>query len=486
MQRAWLVPALGIALTGIIGVIWFTAGPTPAPSPQPAPDRADSVAAASVEGDAPKHVLWISVDTLRGDFLGTTGHPFVKTPNLDEFATEGALFERAITAAPTTLASHTSMLTGVHPHTHGVPWNGAVVDENNVTIAEILREEGFATAGVIGAYPLGEHFGLSQGFDFWSEPQVDGAAVVDRTVQWIDNHPRARSFVFMHLWDVHHPYNCPAPYDRMYREDDLEINWDHDQLDGYRAQVRDGGEEGEAVHQALMRSYAGCVSYVDAQLGRLFDHLRETGRFDDTLVIVTADHGETMNEHRDIYSHGPTTYMTATRVPLIIRHPATAGPGTRVPMPVSSVDTFATVLEALDLPIPETAEGRSLSVMLRGNKTDFVHVFSEATRPKSAKYEEGLDWVNQRKCKGVWGGLRHLQNCPKLGEKEMYDFVEDQVETTDLLASDPILDLEAERAERLSKVLKKWAKNHGNMTTKEHGGADVSAQLEALGYVEGQ
>ena len=132
------------------------------------------------------------------------------------------------------------------------------------------------------------------------------------------------------------------------------------------------------------------------------------------------------------------------------------------------------------------AEGRSLAPLLQGKKLEYVHVFSESTRPKSASIEQGVDWVNARKCKGVWGPMRHLQNCPRLRQRELFDFHTDPGETNDLLAADPVNDEEQRRADKLFKRLKKWAAIRGEMETREHGGADVTAQLEALGYVNGQ
>ena len=127
-----------------------------------------------------KHVVVVSIDTLRADFLGTYGHPYVKSPSIDGLAAEGVVFEKHMASAPTTLASHTSLMAGVWPHTHGVPRNGFLVPLENVMLAEVLKDKGFRTAGFVGGYPLKKRYQFDQGIDHYDDrmdKRAEGIAV---------------------------------------------------------------------------------------------------------------------------------------------------------------------------------------------------------------------------------------------------------------------------------------------------------------------
>jgi hypothetical protein len=138
-----------------------------------------------------RHILLISVDTLRADFLACYGHPFVESPYLDRMAREGILFEEHISVAPTTLASHASLMTGTYPRTHGTPRNGFAVGDDNAMLADVLRNVGFETAAFIGGPPLSSCFNFQQGFDHFDEPGAgagdrNAAAVTDAALAWLE------------------------------------------------------------------------------------------------------------------------------------------------------------------------------------------------------------------------------------------------------------------------------------------------------------
>jgi len=292
-------------------------------------------------GDVVDRVVIVSFDTTRADRLGCYGYEGASTPHLDELASEAALFENAVSPVPTTLPSHSTMFTGVYPQDHGVRYNLVFrLGPEAVTLAERMRDAGFATAGFPSAYVLGKQYGLNQGFDTYPEPpggirsrettlahNGDSAGtIVDRALAWLEAHAGVdRQFLWLHFYDPHAPYLPPFPYSSTYRE----------------------------------RPYDGELAYADAQFGRFMERLRADSAWDRTLVIVVGDHGEGLHEHGERF-HANLVYESTQRVPLIIRAPGARAH--RVAEPVSLVDLMPTVLDYVG--IDTSAEFRGIS--LRG------------------------------------------------------------------------------------------------------------------------
>jgi hypothetical protein len=177
----------------------------------------------SYQGPYPRVIL-ISLDTTRADHLSCYGSPLVKTPNIDRLARESVVFRQVTSAAPTTLASHTSIMTGLYPHTHGVVRNGFTLSAENETLAQILKRSGFRTAAFLGSFALDRRFGFDRGFDVFDETfdialdarnfdqdQRRAAAVTDAALSWVEKAPREPAFLFVHYFDAHVPSGEVAP-----------------------------------------------------------------------------------------------------------------------------------------------------------------------------------------------------------------------------------------------------------------------------------
>jgi len=284
-------------------------------------------------------LLLVTLDTTRADHLGSYGYAHVDTPTLDGWAAQGVRFERCITPVPLTLPSHASLLTGLLPPSHGVHVNGdAALPSEAVTLAERLRDAGYATGAVIGAFVLDARFGLAQGFEKYDDDlsqgaqpsrygylQRDAKAVTDAALAFVRRAPRP-FFLWVHYFDPHAPY--AAPSDKSHR-----------------------GRSGTP--------YDAEISYVDSQLARLAQYLEKSGAAAHTLVVATADHGEGLWEHGEL-SHGLFVYESTLRVPLIVRFPDRRAAGTHVPQPVSLVDVAPSLLAWLGLPAPDGLDGRVL------------------------------------------------------------------------------------------------------------------------------
>ena len=260
------------------------------------------------------NVLLITIDTCRADRVGGYGNHRIRTPNLDALAERGVVFSDALCQAPITLPSHCSIMTGLNPTAHGVRDNGRFhLDESATTLAEVFRANGYQTAAFVGAFPVASKFGLAQGFDRYADEiagkrarghgtilELSAREVTMRAADWIRHAPREGGenapgahaspfFTWVHYFDPHWPYDPPAPYSTQYTS----------------------------------FPYDGEIAFVDAQIGRLLDVLDEAGVAENTIVIVTSDHGEGLGEHQE-FSHSVLLYDGAMRVPLIVA-PAQTG-----------------------------------------------------------------------------------------------------------------------------------------------------------------
>jgi len=349
--------------------------------------------------DRQKHnVLVVVVDSLRADRLGTYGHdrPGV-SPRIDGLADQGMTFERAQTAATWTLPSIASLFTGLHPLSHGTYNASEQLADPHVTLAETLGLFGYSTAGFVSGIFLNQQFGLNQGFQTWSDIPVDFSSkgprpprktsdvLVPEVLDWLKAHKREQFLLFVHLMDVHPPLDLPADGDTRAFDPDYSGLWDQESLD-LRIKKRTFGR---VVHRrggnaATMTAadvahinarYDAGVQYSDRYVGQLLDALDKHGLDDETIVVLTSDHGLDLLEHNTLFSYpSQAPYEEISRVPLIIRHPD--GPeGLRIPDPVSLVDVLPTMLDLLGLPANDGAEGRSVMPAMLGQSLAPVDLF---------------------------------------------------------------------------------------------------------------
>jgi arylsulfatase A-like enzyme len=214
-------------------------------------------------------------------------------------------------------------------------------------------------------------------------------------------------------------------------------------MDGSPAAVRRARELADRrpgvateVDLQLARLYAGEVSYLDQEVGRLLEALATAGRFEDALIVITADHGETFWEHGDRWSHGHATYETTVRVPLMLRLPRGAHAGVRVTTPVSGVDLMPTLLELAGLATPPGLDGESLVPTLSGRELSRTGSFSQGPLPAGRLERETRRWTNERKAQSVRSGSWKLVRLPAGRGEELYDLARDPGEQHDLAASD--------------------------------------------------
>ena len=419
---------------------------------------------ASPEAPATRpNVVVITVDTLRADHLGCYGFEGARTPHIDKLATDGVRAEHAVASAPTTLPSHTSIFTGLQPPAHGVRDNASfLVPDEALTLAERLKGEGYRTQAFVSAMVLHRMYNLHQGFDgyedqLWRQERDEvflnrersGARTMDLVLEWLDKAAASANdapfFLWVHLFDPHAPY---APL--------------------------------EADANAAPSPYDGEIASVDRQIGRLVESLQKKNVLDDTILVFTSDHGESLGEHGEA-THAVFIYESTVHVPLIVRYPRKLAAGKIYQGPVRLVDVMPTILGLLGLE-PSPTQGTDLSAPLAGT----------VPPPASAQYSESLHPELEYGMAPLFGIRVDQWTYIRAPRPELYDRAKDPGETRNLLdpavaESDPAgassagvqaMKLDHELAKALAE-LERQALTPKAKPVDE----DTVAMLRALGYV---
>jgi len=315
--------------------------------------------------DEMKNVLLVTIDTLRADHLGCYMSRQAKTPEIDRFSKDAVRYFDCSSVAFGTTPSHVSIMTSTYARQHGVYNNKTIMSPHSVTIAEILKDAGYHTAAFVSAIPVRSSLGLDQGFEFFDQdfdPEFNyierrAEQVTDRAIEWMRNYAgRKPFFVWVHYFDPHKEYVPPGKFKNLHLPVNKMLKGDY----GSAEQRVDKAEQA-IIYKAL---YAGEISYTDKHLGRLLDWMRTEGHYDNTMTIVTADHGETLDEPgRGLRFAHPTVYEEVVHIPLIIRTPGQEDQGGKiVRKAVCTLDILPTVMDFLDIPIPGVipVQGRSL------------------------------------------------------------------------------------------------------------------------------
>ena len=400
-----------------------------------------------------KSVLLITIDTLRADAVGAYGNRTVSTPWIDRLAAGGVRFDQAHASTVVTLPSHANILSGGYPFRHGVRENaGFRFPPSADTLATLLRARGYRTGAFVSAFPLDARFGLTRGFDVYDDrfakgdtniafrvPERPATATIAAALEWIRRRDPAEQaasaarpwFAWVHLYEPHFPYTPPEPYASQYRG----------------------------------APYFGEVAATDAALAPLLQPALDGPADADTLVVFTADHGESLGEHGEM-THGLFAYEGTLRVPLILFQRAGLGART-VAAPVRHVDILPTVLDAVGAPVPASLDGRTLLPLAAG-----------AAAEPTATYFESLSASLNRGWAPLYGVARGSLKYIDLPIPELYDLASDPAESRNLAAARPD---ETRELQRLLAALR--ADDRGASPSRER--AETREQLRSLGYLSG-
>jgi choline-sulfatase len=402
---------------------------------------------------AARHLIVVTIDTLRADRVGAYGNTTVATPNIDRIAQQGALALEASVHVPLTRPSHVSLFTGLYPSEHGIRDNVSPPLGNRVPVlAEILQQRGFRTGAFVSSIVLSRQSGLARGFNHYSDTfdigeddarflntiQKRGDQTTSEAIAWLREAGSERRFAWVHLYDPHDPYEPPEPYASRYAD----------------------------------RPYDGEVAWSDELVGRIDAALGDAGLRDDTLLVVTSDHGEGLEEHGEAV-HGFFVYETTLRVPLVVRGPGVT-PGTRVQAVARTIDLLPTMLDLLALGSAAPAvSGRTLAAAMRGAALDDEPSFAESLVPLVH-----YGWSDLRALRiGRWKYI--LAPRP-----ELYDLERDPGERQNLLQEQPAR-ARALRAGLEQRLKQEQAALRSAGTATAAIPPDLLEKLGALGYVSG-
>ena len=352
------------------------------------------LACAPGEEVRPPNVVLISIDTLRADHVGAYGYPRATTPRMDRLAAGAAVFDNAYSPAPSTLLAHASLLTGLHPETHGVLGLGDSLSQPIATLAELLRAEGYRTGAFVNCGWLDPTFGMDRGFETYdyshdqTQRHVEGRVEFGRNAEetnqqvfrWLDEDPREPFFLFVHYFDVHSdwlhlPYEAPPAFlERLavprppgFRAGDGEVS-----ASRYLVRMNERGLHYNAAERQYVTSlYDAGIAYTDAALGALLDRLEAAGQLEHTILVVLSDHGEEFQEHGQMLHD--QLFEEHVRVPLLMIFPSRdekyrGFAGTHEESTVQLEDVMPSVLAYLGIEPPDLMQGRNLLPLLEGRE----------------------------------------------------------------------------------------------------------------------
>jgi len=431
------------------------------------------------------NVLLITIDTLRADHLSCYGYRRATTPALDRLAGEGARFANAMSSGSWTPPALFSLATGAQASRHQViGWSDRMNPEIG-TVAEALAAAGYRTAlfnnhNIFFSVQREITYGFRE-VDSLSDGEFPAARLVDRTIDWLGRKESGPFFLWVHFFDPHAPFAAPAPYTEMF--------WENGQDDGgRRAEPVEGGFGAGGIPQHIYRAagfedrverliaaYDGEIGYTDAQVERLLDALDQLGLAADTLVLVTADHGEILERadtpyHGTVYfSHGTYLFQELLAVPLLVRYPARVPKGVTVEEPVGLIDIAPTLLELAGIEPTPAMVGRSLLPLLGLRRR-------ERSGPPPPLFSEELrnNWRSVR-----WGSYKLID----YGHDgyTLYDLDRDPGETRDLSREQPAV-AAALRAQLLGLSVDRPEKHSADGASRLD--AETLRKLRALGYTQ--
>ena len=439
--------------------------------------------------DTPRNLVFVLVDTLRADHMSSAGYERETSPRMDAHAATGVHFRRAQAQSSWTRPAMASIFTGLLPSQHGVLRVDAThrLGASFETLAERFRAAGFQTVSLVNNPQLGPEFGLGQGFGELVSTGRYADDLVDEAIAWIDANGAAPYFLYLHVADPHDPYRAHPAFDFLPDYEGRAYDLVDDLIEGklefaQRAAGRFHLEELEVPYKdvtedelaKMIALYDGEIAFTDRELGRLFDHLEATGQAEDTLVVLTSDHGEEFGEHGG-YFHGYTLHREVLEVPLYFTGPGVQ-PGLVRDEPVTHVDLLPTLLELFALDPPALRVGRSYAASLRGGPA-----------PELAPIVQETGFRVPHKVAWTEGDTKSILQTAQ-DTLRVYDLANDPDEHADLAA-----EREA-HARAMRTRLRDWLETqtllHERLGGSEAGGveldADLQRRLAEIGYGWGE
>jgi arylsulfatase A-like enzyme len=441
----------------------------------------------------PRNVILISLDTLRSDHLGCYGYDRNTSPSIDELSQDSALFLNTFATSPWTLPSHVSLLTALNCVNHRVYYGNQRINPSILTLADLLRSRGYFSAGLTGGGFLGSLFGFSKGFDKYqivSQILSEDAAesICAASLEWMEKHKDRNFFLFLHTYQIHDPYYRHSGISDLFLPEGTELAR-IDMTEWRLKQEKRYTPMSERFRDNLIGLYDGEIRYTDEVLIRpLLQRLKELGLYDDTIIILTSDHGEEFYEHGG-WHHTHSLYNETIKVPLLIKFPHSRHAGKRIENVVSIVDIMPTILDELGIQSKDQyMDGRSLKELLPPHNMDVknriflselaANVENNRVPRKMATHRDvhklivNDDYTPE--------ALSYFTVPPERREKvEVFNMVEDSDEQKNLSQINP--NLAADLLDLLASVA---VQRREGAAQKARIDEQIKEQLRALGYVK--
>lgn len=401
------------------------------------------------------NIVFITMDTTRADHLTPYRYFRDTSPFIAKLAAQATLFENAYSVSSWTLPSHSSIFTGRLPSVHGAIYTHWWLDSSETTLAEILQKNGYSTAAFVSGPFLLPSFNIQQGFEYyddqldlfsglqrftimkivrrftkkrlpWIDGQRDGKDLTDHVLSWMQvQQDPSPFFLFVNYFDPHDPYRPPAPFNTMY-----DASY-HGLMNGYTEKLFKNRQTGERIgpdghplnaadYHHLNALYDGEIRFMDQQIGRLFTYLQNHPYWKNTIVVLMADHGESIGDHH-LLDHGHTLYEEQIHIPLIILGPGIPA-GKRVTSLVRSIDLLPFLLERIHLPLPSNIQGTSFAAYLNGASSDrrtYIGEIFQDPDTRVKRFQRNQKSIRDADWKLLWSSD---------GNYELYDLAKDPKE----------------------------------------------------------
>jgi arylsulfatase A-like enzyme len=433
------------------------------------------------KGPEGPNVILISIETTRADHLGCYGYERMTSPVIDTLASEGAMFLNMHVQRGETWPSLTSMMTSLYPVNHGVRHNGHMLPPSKISLAEILKNNKYRC----GAFLTNAVYAKWRGFDHKfanAEESEDDVKATQKAIEWLKDQHDKKLFLWIHYWQPHRPYQPPLPYDRIFDPDYT------GRLDGSNYQMNEitlkklDLDDADLNH--IISLYDGSILFIDDQIKQVFQTLDDLGIKENSIIIVTADHGEDLYQHNYYFYHSGSVYSSSLHVPFIIKLPHQLRENKKIEDIVQGIDIAPTILDLLDIPIPEHFEGQTLKQL----------ILSES--PVTGSGVAYSEWGNKiltirtdryRYVYNPTGFHPHpIAEVPEIAypieEEELYDVIADPLESANRVSE------KSQIAQDLLKKLSSW--NHfetwlsSEIDIEQKIPEEVLERLRSLGYIK--
>ncbi len=419
------------------------------------------------------NIIVINIDTLRADHLETYGSQWPTSPHISKLARESTVFDHCYSHASWTPPSVASLFTSLYPSQHGSLGKDRIpLPEGNLTMAETFAKAGYFTAAFSSSPFVHPDFGFAQGFRvFGFEDHENAARLTGMVEKWLAERPAGPFFLYVMYFDPHFPYVPPQQYRDMFRKGrDGKPLWQDERVPAIKSLFGLSAEIGRESYNFLHGSYRGEIAFTDDKLGMLIRSLRKAGLLENSVLVLTSDHGEEFLEHGG-FGHGNTLYEEQLHVPLLIRLPGGLHGGRRVKSVVRQVDIFPTLLDFANMEHPRPMEGKSFYAALLGNKPI-------SDRQAYATSMHLLD--ENRKMTSLRQGKHKLILYENPGGELLFNLDEDPAELCNLARKEP------EQLGSMIEALQSLEKNMAPPVEEASGASSPERtrnMLKSLGYV---